>query len=300
MTQPMEMIQLIKEADDLIRKIVSRYNGLYTQYGKVSQIELDLMLDEIRQLYEKFKVIGQLNLMPPVLNAEKPVQPAARPAMPQEQPAAAEQPEPQEAQHLPAREEKPDSSADTVQHPVAEEKVTEMAPEPPAPEPVKEDMPTAPAHTAPAEKPLPPKPAETPTVPVQKEAPTPKPAKAPKPVTASEESKPTLADSFRSEQKSLSETIAPAAGDSSLSSRLQAQPISDLKAAIGLNERFNFITDLFENDLLGYDDAIRQLNGASGKEEALSLLSVLGEKYHWNESIPALARFTEFVHRRFL
>ena len=58
------MIQLIKEADDLIRKIVSRYNSLYTQYGKVSQIELDLMLDEIRQLYEKFKVIGQLKKTP--------------------------------------------------------------------------------------------------------------------------------------------------------------------------------------------------------------------------------------------
>lgn len=295
----MEMIQLIKEADDLIRKIVSRYNGLYTQYGKVSQIELDLMLDEIRQLYEKFKVIGQLNLMPPVLTAEKPFQAAARPTVPQEQPAAAKQPEPREAQHLPSREE-PVPPAETIQHPVAEEKATEAALVPPAPEPVKEDLPPAAAEPAPAEKPLLPKPAETPAVPVQKEAPAPKPARAPKPVAASEESKPTLADSFRSEQKSLSETMAPAAGDASLSSRLQAQPITDLKAAIGLNERFNFITDLFENDLLGYDDAIRQLNAAPGKQEAIALLSALGEKYRWNDSIPALARFTDFVHRRFL
>lgn len=297
----MEMIQLIKEADDLIRKIVSRYNSLYTQYGKVSQIELDLMLDEIRQLYEKFKVIGQLNLMPPVLTAEKPVQTAARPALPQEQPAAARQPEPKEPQHLPLREEGPVPPAETVQPPVAEEKVIEAAPAPPAPEPVKEELPPETAEPAPAaEKPLPPKPAETPAAPVQKETPAPKPARAPKPVAASEESKPTLADSFRSEQKSLSETIAPAAGDASLSSRLQAQPITDLKAAIGLNERFNFITDLFENDLLGYDDAIRQLNAAPGRDEANALLSTLGEKYRWDNSIPALARFTEFVHRRFL
>jgi hypothetical protein len=295
----MEMIQLIKEADDLIRKIVSRYNGLYTQYGKVSQIELDIMLDEIRQLYEKFKVIGQLNMMPPVLNVEKPAQSPDRPAAPQEQPATVRKAEPKEVPPVQAMEEKPVQTAETVQQPVAEEKVVEEEPKPVIPEPPKAEIPVA-AEPATIEKPLPPKPAEKQPMPAQKAEPQPKPDKTPRPVVVTEESKATLADTFRNEQKSLSETMAPPTGDSSLSSRLQAQPISDLKAAIGLNERFNFISDLFENDLLGYDEAIRQLNGAPGKEEATSLLTALGEKYHWNDSIPAMARFTEFVHRRFL
>jgi hypothetical protein len=58
----MEINRLTREADELIRKIVARYNSLYSSTGVISQLELDLMLDEIRLMYEKFKLIGQLNL----------------------------------------------------------------------------------------------------------------------------------------------------------------------------------------------------------------------------------------------
>jgi len=301
----MEMMQLIREADDLIRKVVTRYNGLYTQQGKVSQIELDLMLDEIRQLYEKFKVIGQLNLAPPAVQVEKPAyQPPLQPLVSQSQPAVEKHKEPEEIKHVPLVEKPAEPQAELV-HQYIEPEVEKVVETPPVP--TREDAfthdenpPEVVAEVS--EKPAPEPVAVIPEPLEPKEEPKPKPpvAKAPKPSVQPEKSRTTLADTFRKEQISLSESIAPSESEASLSSRLQAQPIANLKAAIGLNERFNFITDLFANDLLGYDEAIKQLNNASGREAALELLALLREKYQWSDSNAALPRFTDFVHRRFM
>lgn len=294
------MIQLIKEADDLIRKVVSRYNGLYTQYGKVSQIELDLMLDELRQLYEKFKVIGQLNIMPQAGSVEKPVQRFSEPTVSKAQPVTPPQPESEESKPLHAKEEPQVKHMQPEQYQAPDENVAESAHEATETIPAKQELQHVPEQEPAAEKPLPPQPAEIHPAPKPKAEPSPKPAKTSKPVIQPETPKPTLADTFRTEQKSLSDTIIASPADSSISSRLQAQPISDLKAAIGLNERFNFISELFGNDLLGYDEAIKIINNASGVDEAMKFLAELHEKYQWNDSIPSLARFTDFVHRRFL
>lgn len=72
----MEMNRLTREADELIRRIVARYNSLYSPSGSVSQIELDLMLEDIRSMYEKFRLIGQLNLQHQSQDIRKPSTPA--------------------------------------------------------------------------------------------------------------------------------------------------------------------------------------------------------------------------------
>jgi hypothetical protein len=58
----MDLNRLTRDADDLIRKVVSRYNQLYVPAGQISQVELDLLLDDMRKLYDTFKTIGQVNL----------------------------------------------------------------------------------------------------------------------------------------------------------------------------------------------------------------------------------------------
>ena len=58
----MDLNRLTRDADDLIRKVVSRYNQLYVPAGSISQLELDLMLDDMRKLYDTFKTIGQVHL----------------------------------------------------------------------------------------------------------------------------------------------------------------------------------------------------------------------------------------------
>lgn len=296
----MEMIQLIKEADDLIRKVVARYNGLYTQQGRASQIELDLMLDDIRQLYEKFKLLGQLNMMPPAIRVEKPSAAAPSPAA---HPAET-RPEPKEEKQMQAEEQQSEPVAGPIQQPPQGEEFnaenTDRNDEPekaPAPEHMPPPKEKAPFREIKPEPPAEPRASVTPEV---QQTPKPAGAKTSRPPAQSEKPKPTLADTFHNEKKSLSDTIVSPATDSSLGTRMQAQPIADLKAAIGLNERFNFITDLFANDLLGFDEAVKQLNNAAGRDEALAFLASLHEKYNWDDSIAALSRFTEFVHRRFM
>ena len=58
----MDLNLLTRDADNLIRKVVSRYNQLYVPAGQISQVDLDLLLDDLRKLYDTFKTIGQVNL----------------------------------------------------------------------------------------------------------------------------------------------------------------------------------------------------------------------------------------------
>ncbi|MFI5163806.1 MAG: hypothetical protein ACHQHP_01005 [Bacteroidia bacterium] len=86
----------------------------------------------------------------------------------------------------------------------------------------------------------------------------------------------------------------------SVSEKLQHKKISDLKAAIGINEKFQFINELFEGNMKEYNVAIDQINNFSSHPEAESYLANLREVYKWNEENPIAANFLELVERRFL
>jgi len=64
-----------------------------------------------------------------------------------------------------------------------------------------------------------------------------------------------------------------------LSAKLQEKPISDISSAIGINERFMFIRELFNGDQALYTETIEALNGVASEEEARKLMS---EKFDWN------------------
>jgi len=109
----------------------------------------------------------------------------------------------------------------------------------------------------------------------------------------------TLADKFNTGNKSLSETIVPSQAQAAMGSRLQFQPISDLITGIGLNDKFSFISDLFGNNAVKYDEAIHRINKAVNLDEANWIL----QKYHsaeWEHKHETLARMKDFVKRRFV
>ena len=265
----MEMHRLTREADELIRKVVARYNSLYSPSGKISHIELDLLLEELRQLYDRFKLMGQLNLQVP--EKEHPATAATQPP----------------AETLADRQE-------AVQ-PQQEEKAEEVRPEP-EPEPVhqrreyREEPAPAQAEQLPMkeESPVPSVPEQTPqwTVPA-----THKPSP--------EEPPQTLADRYKTDHKSLSESMAGSTVDNSLGSRLQHQPIEDLKSVIGLAEKFNFINQLFGGDPLAYDKAISQLNSATRLPEAEAYLGTLGLNFKWAADSAEAAKLAEIIRRKF-
>jgi len=84
-----------------------------------------------------------------------------------------------------------------------------------------------------------------------------------------------------------------------LAEKLQKKPISDLKAAIGLNQKFLFMNDLFEGENSAYNEAINKLNAFSTIEEAKNHLLELGTRYKWTLENENVVTFTELVERRY-
>lgn len=86
----------------------------------------------------------------------------------------------------------------------------------------------------------------------------------------------------------------------SLSEKLQNKKIEDLNTAIGINEKFRFINELFDGNGNEYNVAVNQINNFSSQEEADHYLANLKGVYKWNDESTAVLNFTELVYRRFL
>ncbi len=159
-----------------------------------------------------------------------------------------------------------------------------------APAPVAQPEPVAPQASAPVSPPAPepvqkptPPPAPVPTPEVKK--PTPPPPAPPKPQINPDHD-------VLFEQKEARE----------LSEKLSSQPIGDLNRAMGINERFLTINELFDRDNQAYQNAINKLNGLNSFEEAKSVLSELAEKHDWTKrgKKKKAQVFIKLVRRRYL
>jgi len=80
---------------------------------------------------------------------------------------------------------------------------------------------------------------------------------------------------------------------------LQKRPITDLKSAIGINDKFQFINELFDGNMQEYNLALNQLNTMADLKEASYYLHSLKDMYKWKEENGSAQKFTELVERRF-
>lgn len=109
----------------------------------------------------------------------------------------------------------------------------------------------------------------------------------------------TIADKLKSEAPSLNERIVQGKSDQSLAHKLQLKPISDLKTAIGINEKFQFVNDLFDGRVEVYNDAISKLNNCNSGNIAESILEEYRIRHNWKES-EAYDKLKTFVTRRYI
>lgn len=85
-----------------------------------------------------------------------------------------------------------------------------------------------------------------------------------------------------------------------LASKLQDGPIKDLKKAIGINERFQFIQELFKGDEAMYDRSIKTINSFENMAEAeFWMQRELKLKMGWSDEHPLVRQFDQLVRRRF-
>lgn len=81
---------------------------------------------------------------------------------------------------------------------------------------------------------------------------------------------------------------------------LKESPVKDLRKAIGINDRFIFLNELFRGDENAYERSIRTINNFNIYAEAEYWISrELKLKLGWDNNNPAVAHFDQLVKRRF-
>ena len=79
--------------------------------------------------------------------------------------------------------------------------------------------------------------------------------------------------------------------------QLKEQPIASLQLEIDLNDKFWFVSELFEGDAGAFGNLLKALDQASNLDNALSLL---GEKIDLNNRGQAVQKLLRLVKRRFM
>ncbi len=104
-----------------------------------------------------------------------------------------------------------------------------------------------------------------------------------------------IADKFQS-KKFIHDNISKKNVKKDVSAKMQTKPINDINSAIGLNDKFIFIRELFGNDKEHYHETIQVLNNFDIYENAVNFLN---ENFDWNSDDPNFERLKELVRRKY-
>ncbi len=80
-----------------------------------------------------------------------------------------------------------------------------------------------------------------------------------------------------------------------LDQKLASSPIEKLESGIGLNDRFQFIRELFDNDANLFQQVVQQIDKMDSLNDAVSYLS---GNYQWKKNDTSI-KFAQLVKRRF-
>jgi hypothetical protein len=96
------------------------------------------------------------------------------------------------------------------------------------------------------------------------------------------------------------EVVAEVITNTELQEKLALDPIKDLKAAIGINDKFQFTATLFNGDKKAFEMAVKTINGFKIYAEAqFWIKSNLREQNKWDETAEVVKAFDLLVKRRF-
>lgn len=96
-------------------------------------------------------------------------------------------------------------------------------------------------------------------------------------------------------QASVQQVASPSKSD--VGTKLAKKPITNISSAIGINERFQFIKELFKNDVTLYNGTIATLNALDNFDTAMKHIST---NFDWDMEQTTVQRFVSIVERRYL
>lgn len=110
----------------------------------------------------------------------------------------------------------------------------------------------------------------------------------------------TIADKYKNEAKSLNDRMQKNKTEKTIGAKMFNNPIKDLKSAIGINEKFLFINELFKGNMKAYNDSIIALNDSESHDKAVEYLEILRNNYKWEVDMVAFLTLKDFVERKHL
>lgn len=135
--------------------------------------------------------------------------------------------------------------------------------------------------------------------------PTPEPTPEPAATSKTQSEAPTLFDYIKkgSQEQPTSRTIADSLGanakSAGIETTIQSNKVADLRTVININDKFSFMNELFHNNMKGYNDFILRLNAISSREEALSYVESISKQYNWDNESIAVKTFYNIFDRKF-
>ncbi|MCB0821768.1 MAG: hypothetical protein KDC09_03675 [Bacteroidales bacterium] len=116
------------------------------------------------------------------------------------------------------------------------------------------------------------------------------------------------AETKKEEPKTKSPAGAGAIGDmfsetmekETIAEKIQKDKIKSLNVAIGINDKFYFINELFNGSLNDYSAAIENLDTSLNLNDANSRLEKLGSSFNWDTTAEAYLQLLSFVERKFI
>ncbi len=274
------MKNTIKDLTEGMQRLCAVANRIVAQDGHASRIEVDLLMEDLRGLYD----------VALRLTGDTPPEPQPEPT-----PVEEEVPEPQP-------EEKMMAMMSTL---------AAMAPQPePEPEnlvvpkePESQEIQESPAEEQPLMEELEqndnallfdevlvePEQPEEPEIQVTPETPA-------KPETPEVQEQPSLLDYLQQPAtRTLGESLAAA---KPVQSALEKK-VDDLRTVININDKFSFMSELFKGNMKAYNDFIMRLNATEVRDEALAYVGEVAAQYKWDEASSAVKTFYKIFDKKF-
>ncbi|MCB2207177.1 MAG: hypothetical protein KQH67_02670 [Bacteroidetes bacterium] len=291
----MEKEKLINEIGHTIESIKTHVNRIKSEHYKVHKVDVDLLIEKTRQVYDQLinldgmqkpfekKTVEEVEKKIEVITASKePEQEMPEKKLEEasssvdEMPEVMIDPEEQEEETLVREDEKKASIEETQKHFKPEEQEEETIINV-----LKKDVPDEKPgeHIKPAADEI----IKKVDIPNEKEM-------RPKSTIDlfSTSAEPTLSDRLK---KTEQPTIA---------DKITKNTINELRKAIGINEKFLFINELFNGDMSRYNKIIDELDQLATLEGANTYMLELKIQSQWQDDNEALIKLTELLHRKFV
>lgn len=108
-----------------------------------------------------------------------------------------------------------------------------------------------------------------------------------------------IADKFEGKE-TVHDKFSKSKEDKSLADKLSNLPLQDLKKSIGINEKFKFVNELFDGNLQEYNDSIDFLNACPTFSEAENfVIKNLQPKYNWKKESGVYQSLLFLIQRKF-